>query len=158
MKTLVLFDLEETLFDEWGSFLPVNQKSVPLWVSKLPPEAVFGLFSYAVYNQEDLTHFVEEEQEWLENMFEFKFEKDLLWTLEDLMNMVKQVHPKQNFDTKMFFEFYNKELAAHTVTKLEMFRDTHVYLVDDTVSNSEIYNPDLNMKLTFVDVTKLPSY
>jgi FMN phosphatase YigB (HAD superfamily) len=158
MKTLVLFDLEETLFDEWGSFMPVNQKSVPLWVSKLPKEAVFGLFSYAVYNDEDLNHFVTEEQEWVENMFEFKFHKDYLWTLEDLMNLVREALPKLELDQKKFFEFFNKENALFTVSKLERFRDTHVYLVDDTVSNMEVYNEELNMKLTFVDVTKLPSY
>ena len=158
MKTLVLFDLEETLFDAWDSFMPVNQLSVPLWVSKMPKDATYGLFSYAVYHDKDLNHFVEHEQEWLENMFNFTFDKNYLWTLEDLMRMVKDVNPTLAFDKKDFFDFYNKELAAYTVTKLEMFRDTHVYLVDDPVSNTEAYNPELNMKLTFVDVTKLPSY
>jgi hypothetical protein len=158
LKTLVLFDLEETLFDAWGDFLPVNQKSVPLWVSSLPENSVFGLFSYAVYDNDDLEHFVNDEQEWLEKMFNFNFHKDYLWTLEDLMNMVKEADPTLSFDRKSFFEVFNKELAVSTVTKLSLFRDTHVYLVDDTVEDKEFYNKDLNMKLTLVDVTKLPSY
>ena len=91
-------------------------------------------------------------------MFNFNFHKDYLWTLEDLMNMVKEADPTLSFDRKSFFEVFNKELAVSTVTKLSLFRDTHVYLVDDTVEEKEFYNKELNMKLTLVDVTKLPSY
>jgi FMN phosphatase YigB (HAD superfamily) len=158
MKTLVLFDLELTLFDEWGSFVPMNERSVSLYVSNLPNDCMFGLYSWAVYDEKDKQQFVEDEQEWVENMFGFKFNDEFLFTLDDVMKMVQSTVKSVNFDRKGFFEFFSKETSMMQLLKLKQFKDMHLVLVDDTVQNMEVFNKDNNSKLTFVQVNDLPSF
>jgi hypothetical protein len=158
MKTLVLFDLELTLFDEWGSFVPMNERSVSLYVSKLPENCLFGLYSWAVYDENDKKQFMDDEQEWVENMFGFKFNNEFLFTLDDVMKMVQSTVKSVTFNRKSFFEFFSKETSMMQLLKLEQFKDMHLVLVDDTVQNMEVFNKDNNSKLTFVQVNDLPSF
>jgi hypothetical protein len=158
MDTLVLFDLELTLFDAWDSFVPMNERSVSLFVSQLPEDAQFGLYSWAVYGQEDKDHFVSEEQEWVERMFGFTFDAEYLYTLDDMMGMVHSVTKDDPLTRKQFFDRYNKESSMSELLNHPAFKNKHLYLVDDTVTNKEVFNKANNCRVTFVQVNDLPSY
>lgn len=155
MKTVVLFDLEETLVNNWDDFLVVNQHSVNNFLSTLPKNCLYGLFSWAVWNQTDLVRLVNEEQEYLENNFDFKFDENLLFTTEDHVDMVKESDPSLDFTFKDFFNLYNKETAMLALMKLPFFNNTHLYLVDDTVENLEFFSKENNCKLSLVKVQTL---
>lgn len=156
METLVFFDLEMTLFDEWGSFVPMNEYSVSLFVSKLPKNCEFGLYSWAVYNKNDKNYFVEEEQEWIERMFGFKFDTEYLYTLEDVMKLVREASNGKKLTREEFFYFFNKKSSMLELLKHEKFKNKHLFLVDDTVQDEEHFCESNNSKLTLVNVDKLP--
>jgi hypothetical protein len=82
MKTLVLFDIEETLIDTIDSCNIManvsNLKKKVDNIKKTYNNVVFGIFSFAFEDKRDFNM-----QEKLENILNVKFQKDVLFFLED---------------------------------------------------------------------------
>lgn len=154
-KTICFFDLEETLINEWGEFFIVNEKKVSKFIKTLPNNTEFGLFSFAVYNQKDLDLFNKEHKDFIQNVFGFKFDDNLLFTVEDIISNIKKIKKTLKFDFKDFFDFFDKESSFSLMSKLNEFKNCHLILVDDLVNNIELFNKDLNVKVTFINVFDL---
>lgn len=155
-QKLVLLDLEETLIDSWDSFVPVNVERVRAWLKQEQANGpvVFGLFSFAVWNQRDLNKFSNDHQEFLEELFNFQFDDSLLWTLEDVKSMVEDTRRFKFKDDMDFFDFHGNKTTTLVglVTNHPFFKDTDVVLLDDTVSHGATFNdPKQNATLRFAN-------
>ncbi len=129
------------------------------FVSNLPKNTRFGLYSWAVHNKSDLEYFLNEEKEWVEKMFGFRFDKEYLYTLENVMDMVQNLTNKtQKFNHTEFFKLFNKENSMLELLKSDLFKNKHLFLVDDMVNDNTFSCKENNSKVTFVNVDKLPSF
>lgn len=153
METFVFFDLEETLIDEWNSFSLINIPKIQKLLKTFPSKTTFGLFSYAVHNQRDMDKFLSE-KEFIENNFGFLFDKDFLYTVEELNGIFSKLS-KTKSTISDFFDFYKKENAFLLFSKLEIFHNSHIILVDDMVRDCEMFFPKTNTKVTLINVLDL---
>ncbi len=158
-ETLVLLDLEETLVDDWSSFTAVNVAPVQRWVSALKKVAEvnevpvrFGLFSFAVWNDGDLAR-LQKNREWLEGVFGFQFDDNLLWTVQHISKRVEKACRVNFVSQSDFFDFIgaNKTLTlVSLVSNDPFFKGKNVVLLDDTVEhNATFTHPSQNVHLTF---------
>jgi hypothetical protein len=158
-ETLVLLDLEETLIDEWDSFTLVNVAPVQRWVAGLKSAADatqvpvrFGLFSFAVWNAGDLARF-QKQRDFLESVFGFKFDDNLLWTVEDISKRVEKACRVHFVSKNDFFDFIgaNKTLTMVSLVGNDpFFKGKNVVLLDDTVEHDATFtHPSQDSRLTF---------
>lgn len=153
MNTFVFFDLEATLIDEWDSFSLINIPKIQKLLKTFPNKTIFGLFSFAVYNKRDLNKFLSE-KEFIESNFGFLFDTEFLYTVEELNGLFSQLS-KTKSTMEDFFDFYKKENAFLLFSKLEIFKDSHIILVDDMVRDCEMFFPKTNTKVTLINVLDL---
>jgi hypothetical protein len=153
MFKLLLLDLEETLVDDWDAFNPVRVPQVSKFIQSQEWDAI-GLFSFAVWDANDMVKFEFRHRKFLEEVFGFKFTNEFLWSVEDLKSLLRFVTTVDNTEDDFVWQ-WSKEWALMCLSKLKQLHDTEVTLLDDTVRNMTVELPDTNSRLIFVNVKTL---
>lgn len=159
MNTILLLDLENTIIYDWMEDRRLMCARFPIlkqWVmSHLGPNTRVGLFSYAVYDQADLKVFDENGgmRMDIELTHKFKFDEDMLYTVDELLLKARAWFNKPFMDRSNFFDFMTKPVMVQEIWLREFNQpNTKVILFDDTVPNVTLFNDDVeNNSLQMVD-------
>lgn len=140
MNTIILFDLEETLIDDWSLRNLLHEDNIHLqpWINQ---QGTFrtGLLSFAVWDDNDVEVFNKELRGCLEHTFNITFDDQLIFTKNILLEHIRVWDKKPFLSACDFDDFFNKRQMIEMVW-LHMFQqpNTHLMLLDDTV-------PDVHM-------------
>lgn len=147
------FDLEETIIRSWNDPVIVNLSRVLEFI-KTNSITNIHIFSAAIWNEEDKSHFNSFLKTWLEGVLGVHI--DNVISMDD-------VWKETSFNT-MYFEGVHELISLFG--KRRMFevwcletnkQDTHCILLGDAFGNTVFTNKDTNISIETVDVTKLPS-
>lgn len=153
MKKVWFFDLEETVIRSWNDPVLVNKDRVARFIEDNGIKSI-NIFSAAIWNDEDKSHFHSFLKPWLEDVFKV--------SIVDVISMT-DVWEETSFNT-MYFEGIHELISLFG--KRRMFelwclekhtQDTHCILLDDAFGNTVFTNKDTRISIETVDVTKLPS-
>lgn len=152
MKNLIFLDLEETLIDDWfnGLLLPEKCRKIRQFIQAISYSEI-GIFSYAIYNDEDLKKFQGTLKGPLETILEKKITQEVL-TIEKIMNIVCKncnIHSAK-FTITDFFYFFNKQGGFLEFAKT--FKDTNLWLIDDAVDNIKVNFQDINVNVNIINI------
>jgi hypothetical protein len=158
MNTILLLDLENTIIWDWETNSRLMCSRFPIlkeWVmSQLGNNTRVGLLSWAVWNPKDLKEFNENGiRNDIELTHHFKFDDELIFTLEDCIVMAREWFKMPFLTQSDFFDFVKKRHMAEELW-LHKFDepDTKVILFDDTVPNIVMHRTDVhNNSLELVD-------
>ena len=136
MKKVLLLDLEETIIPEFGNFYVPDH-----WgrcVRNFIKEQRFSevrIFSWAIYNQKDKLTF---EKFALPIGLEVGSPFEYIYTIEEIIDLIrKHCNIKLN-DINDFFDFYTKERALFDLIINGWSPNTHFVLLDDAVKELEL--------------------
>lgn len=146
MNTLVLFDLEQTLIDEWSN--PVlwhdHNPSILRWLRTLGP-FTSGLLSFAVWDDKDKHHFNANLRAPIEHAFGFAFSDEWMLTKNQLLDKARVWERKPFLDSSDFDDFFNKRKVVEDLWLNEFQTpNTRVILIDDTVPNFRVQALDVD--------------
>lgn len=147
----VFLDLEETLVNSWNDPILCNVQKLTSWFRKENVTEVH-LFSFAVWDEKDRQHFVNNLQGFLENAFNVKFVT--VSTVEDFMKADTKVTGIRFIDLTEFITIRGKVGAFQSWCKLHFPQDATCFLFDDVVPNMTIEDHDNRTALHFVNVVK----
>lgn len=154
MNTLILFDLEQTLIDDWSSRELWDQRNpaIKKWLASMGPFAA-GLLSFAVWDAQDLNEFNRCLRAPIEQAFGFEFNEQFLFIKNDLLARARVWERKPFLDSSDFDDFFNKRKIVEDLW-LNEFQQPHtqVVLLDDTVPNICVVADDVdNCRLQLVN-------
>lgn len=152
-ETIVLFDLEETLIEDWSNpILLIDQiPRLTRWINKHKPFRA-GLLSMAVWEDRDVAKFNRRLRPFIEETFGFTFEDELIFTRDRLLEWTRETLKMPFLDADDFTAFNKKpEMIMEVWRRIRKPRQRLVFL-DDTVENLTIIANDVvDCTLVMVD-------
>ena len=143
--TIVFFDLEETVIDEFSFSRIVNKRKVSKAIASYKG-STFGIFSFAVYVDQDRETVKDSIIPLLEDNFDdLKFDKSFIPTIQDIVSAIRKEKnfTKQTFSDFEVFQFFSKQEAFLMFVK-QMIKNESPFkrfvLFDDMVDDSCIVN------------------
>ena len=158
MDTIIFFDLEETLIEEWPIAHLMTERIPGLrpWIARQQPFRA-GLLSFAVWDDADVQRFNASMRPFLEEQFSFVFEDDLILTKTALLHKTRIWDRMPLLSMDDFDDFFNKRRSMEDLWLHEFQRpDTHVILLDDTIPDLTITSHLPNCRLSLVNSKNLP--
>lgn len=162
----LFLDLEDTVItpvvDGWFNTHLINTHKVRSFIEEFKPDAVH-LFSFAIWNQEELKRFNLGTRERLEHSLRIKLSG--IPTVDDeiipVCCKVAGIDPGSITFSDMS-DFWGKQ-GAFRLNMQHMFKSTHthpdtqieVVLLDDAVFNEEFYWPDLRVRGRVLNIDQL---
>lgn len=134
MKTVFL-DLEKTIIHSWDDPVIINEDMIRKHLQLIQPDLV-GIYSFAIYDEQDRNVFLNTIKEEIENTFHLKIEAALIFTVQEI---AKTVLKMQTEDIQKFIQTYGKQRSFLEFVK-EKFPEGEFILIDDLVENLEIEN------------------
>jgi hypothetical protein len=166
LRKHLFLDLEDTVItpvmDGWFNTHMINVAKVRKFIAEFKPDAVH-LFSFAIWNQEELKRFNLGTRPMLENSLGIKLSG--VPTVDDeiipVCCRVKGIDPgRVNFSDMS--DFWGKH-DAFRLNMMHMFKNTHehdtdveVVLLDDAVMNETFEWPDLRVKGRILNIDTMP--
>lgn len=153
MKKVWFFDLEETIILSWNDPVLVNKDRVTRFIEENSIKEI-TIFSAAIWNDEDKSHFHSFLKPWLEDVFKVSIVDVIsmtdVWVGTSLTNIyIENIQELLSlFGKRRMFEVWCLEHSK---------ANTHCVLLDDAFGNTLFINKDLQVSVETVDVTKLPS-
>jgi len=145
MRKRVFVDLEETLVRSWDNPVAINHREVVSFTMKHGEEV--ELFSFAVWDDNDVEKFREKMQAGIEKEFGIKIIK--VWPCSEIFKRVRHWTGVQ-FEDHEVASIWGKERGFEDFCHSLGNPDTEFVLLDDTVRNKTICLPDRNVKIKFV--------
>lgn len=143
-KFIVLLDLEETLIKSWnepewvGAGNNVMKFLHGEWLPHpIPMNCQLGLMSWAVWDEVDKKTFNEDLRPWLEDRLRFKFDDNLIFSMDDWSRLVFEA-TKCKVTRQDLFDICKKEDVLFKMRKHPMFHHATTWLIDDVVSKMEL--------------------
>ena len=148
-KIAIFLDLEKTVIDSWdsGKLLESNIAKITRHVRTLnsltDTKLDLGIFSFAIWNDNDRIEFIEKMLPAIEEVIRIDVNQDLIPSIADLVQHIKKKQNLSVFDHNEFFNFFNKKSAflawgeqfvkasAEQPPQFKM-----IELIDDMVDNS----------------------
>lgn len=159
----LFLDLEDTVItpvlDGWFNTHMINVQKVKDFIAEFKPDAVH-LFSFAVWNQEELKRFNMGTRDMLERNLGIKLSG--IPTVDDeIIPVCCKVMNILPVDFQEMSNFWGKQ-GAFRLNMQHMFRNTHthdvdveVVLLDDAVFNEEFYWPDVRVRGRILNIDQL---
>ena len=146
MNTVIFFDLELTLIEDWSNPLlqhHANPALIP-WI-KQQGDFKAGLLSFAVWNERDLTVFNRTLRKDIEDVFGFSFDDGLMLIKDQLLAKTRTWEKMPFLSADDFSDFFNKRKAMEDLWLHEFQQpNTRVILLDDTVPNFTISSDEVD--------------
>jgi len=134
---IILFDLEETLIEDWNvpTLLCEQFPKIKEWIAK-EGEFQSGIFSWAIWDQKDLTSFNKELRGRIEESHNIHFNDNLIFLRDDILKSFREWFHMPFMDSDDFMAFFKKRQAIEELW-LRHFNqpDTELVFLDDTVPN-----------------------
>jgi FMN phosphatase YigB (HAD superfamily) len=155
---IVLFDLEETLIESWEdpTLLCGQFPKILSWV-KEQGDFRAGLFSWAVWDANELKKFNKGLRQQIEEVHGFRFDDELMFTRNFFLNKFREWFMMPWMDCDDFTAFFKKRQAIEEVW-LRMFDqpNTELVFIDDTIPSMMLIRDDVEHNtLQLVDVKTL---
>lgn len=143
-------DLEQTIISIWHDPEIVNQEKVVRFCKDNRIEWV-NIFSFAIWNEKDRTHFNTHMRGWLEREFGFKI--GIVHTCEELMREIFWKHGTV-FELGEFTSIWGKEKAFNDYIRLTQ-KSGHFVLIDDMVDDTVMYRIREDQQIRTINVDRL---
>lgn len=147
----VFLDLEGTVVDDWTNMKLVNARRVGDFLQKLKVIEV-GVFSFAVWNDNDLNLFKTDLQSRLESVLDVKVTD--VPTVKMMMDLDRNSTHTHFDDASDFITMRGKKNAFMNWVD-HMFPNTDCMLVDDLVPDVTVHNRLTKRSVFFVNVTNM---
>jgi hypothetical protein len=160
----LFLDLEETIVDPlysgWACTNIINVQKITDLISAFNPDEVH-LFSFAVWNQQELVKFNEHLRPHIEKTFGFSFSGT--WTVDDdILPLCTAQMRLGNYSVSFsdMVDFWGKQHSFKLAMRQTFLNSAHdscteVMLVDDIVHNETFFWPDYKLTGKIVDVNSL---
>jgi hypothetical protein len=83
--TILFLDLEKTIIHSWDDPILINEERIIDIIRRINPNQI-GVYSFAIYNKNDLDIFQKTILFELECALHIKIEQNLIFTVEDIAN------------------------------------------------------------------------
>ena len=130
--TTLWFDLEATLIESWDNPVFINTGKIFNFLREFPCDEI-GIFSFAIWNDEDREHFNQHFRVAIEEMFGIRIVH--IPTKQELFQAIKKNH-KCQFSFEDFHDFWSKENGFSDWIRATNL-GTHI-LIDDMVEDCEL--------------------
>lgn len=154
MKKVLFLDLEETIINDWWSRKLVNVHKLRKYI-RLNSISTIGIFSFAIFDDNDRKDFSDNMHSWLEEVLEVTISDELIPTVEDVVKIVshqKRILPL--ITARDFFDFFDKRSAfEYYCTNDYRFADHKCTLIDDAVKNTRLILDDREIITINVDTS-----
>jgi hypothetical protein len=140
MTTLFL-DLEKTIIYSWYDPVIINEDRITRIIRSIKPDKI-GIYSFAIYNNDDLELFYKTIQPEIETTFHIKIESDLTYTVEEMVETILQ---RNDTDIRKFIQEYGKQKSFSEFIKRK-YKEGHFVLLDDLVDNTETLVGNLSIQ------------
>ena len=146
---IVFLDLEATVIDSWDNPVFIGERLKSL-ISDMDAER-FGIFSFAIWSEEDRQHCIKHIVPMLEANLGIKIDLTLIPTKREMCEKIRTCG-KENFLAREFMSFDDfRELWSKDRAFIDWIRasfgktSTSFCLIDDMVSTCELWFPEVNI-------------
>lgn len=146
MNKTVFLDLEETLVESWTDHRLVKKHKVTEFLNLHGREV--ELFSFAVYNQDDVKQFNKELKDFLEGVHNITFTK--VHALDDMVKVVQDFRSMKFESPVEIISLFGKTRVFEDFCLAQNLKNHKFVLLDDTVENRTVKYTDKNVELEFV--------
>ena len=150
---ILLLDLEETIIPVWGNFFPIVDKCMKIekFVKDFDPVYVHT-FSWAIWNEFEKKVLISE-LPFLEKHIGCKFSH--IYSIKDYIEMIRNCTNLVGMDEQDFFDFFEKEHCLFRLALAGHYKDSHVVLIDDVVTECVIDIPQHNTLVEVKNIDKM---
>lgn len=154
-KTSIWLDLEETVINNWhDGCMAWTAQSVKAWLKKTTNDPRVNIFSYAIWDKNDVLDFQERLRPMLEQELEILVEKSPC--IMDVMFDVKKMDHFEYSNLHEFMQINTKWLGFMKYIMASPGTDnTHFYLIDDVVPDMTVQLYGRNSVIDFINVMSL---
>ena len=153
MKSIIWFDLEETIIKDLEHIEIINFEKIKEIIKthvNSNTEVSFGIFSFAIWDEKDISHFENIIKPFIEKVFNIKIE--FYPSKNEMFNVIK-AGLKKSFDFMDFNDFWNKSTAFIDFIKfspLELNKFNHFFF-DDMVTNCSLKFDTFSIHILNID-------
>lgn len=156
-KTILFLDLEATIIGHWSNWTPIedNFQLARLMADTMGAD-VIGLYSYALWGDENIQFLIREKFDWLNDQLQGKLDKELIVPMPAMIEASREMG--HNFSALTLHEYWKYVDKVRSFTdfsfhfKKQFPELDHMILIDDTVrdmSSLHVY-PGGEIRVTFV--------
>lgn len=168
----IFLDLEKTLIESWSDHTWLTHKAdaIKAFIKRTLLNSrqrlgrqspintigwpVFGLMSWAVWNDEDKHTFQQELQPWIEEQMKITFSQELILSMEDWITLVQR-NARLKLSRQDLFDISSKETVLFWLRNAtEGFPEGEITLIDDVVAHNNVIVSE-SRKITILNVDKL---
>lgn len=150
-STMLWFDLEKTIVEEWEKPFIINEGKIREIIEKIDVRSI-SIFSFAVYNEKDIATFNRIIKPNIEKTFNVTIEN--IPTYQDILNTIKNGYKGTHFDEEDFHAFWTKGRAFIDYIRFSTFNKGSHILFDDMVDNWDIEHRSLDISIRNIDKYK----
>lgn len=154
---VILFDLEETLIDSWDqrNLLVENvEKIKEQLIGELGSNLRFGIFSWAIWNEDDREDFNQTLRGPLEEALGIKFDPEMIFSMQSIADLILKFRRKK-LSIEDVFDLFGKEECLLTLHRFNHFNCETVALVDDRVDHGLFFESLRERRMAFINITEL---
>lgn len=140
MKTVFL-DLEKTIIYSWDDPMSINEDIIKDQLRNINPDRI-GIYSFAIYTEEDKEIFFRTMKEEIENIFQCKIDSNLIFTVQEIADTIGK---KKNQDVQSFIKSYGKQKSFQEFIN-QKFAEGEFILIDDLVDNLAFFENKLHIQ------------
>ena len=149
----VFLDLEGTIITDWFDALIIRDDVLAEWKQALmakESEVTFGIFSYAIHDQNDIQYFCANMLPWIERRLGIKIDEENIIPVSTMRRIVLQLN-RDNYTVKEFTQLVTKQTAFEAFVRHSNKENSSWALVDDTVHDKTIVDHSLNTRIELVN-------
>lgn len=150
-KPVIFIDLEDTVINNWhdGQLLTHGVYKIQQILEKEYPRVTdLNIWSYAIWNNDDLDRFNKIYRKWLEEVFGMNI--DLVFSVHQIRNLIYSYEHIEYEDRNEFMQMNGKFLSFMKYGQL--YKDRDFVLFDDLVPNSLLTFHDLNTTIRTIKI------
>ncbi len=147
----IYLDLEETIINNWydGLILGSNVNRICNTIKeRLQPFDSMHIWSFAIYNEEEVKEFNWRLRPELEIVMRCKF--DTIFSVDSIRELVKE-YENINYDSRAEFMQLNNKFYSF-IKYCQLYKNFHMVLFDDCVPNMIMQIPDKNLTIETIKI------
>jgi hypothetical protein len=147
---VILFDLEATTIEHWSNPVLINQEKIKRVLSGVnmgDMNKIYGIYSYALWCDENIEIFNSGIRSKIENEFDIAFDDEYIFHMNDIMDNFASKNAIINYRAYCLTINKEKSILDFHVRNPKFYRKD-IMLIDDTVQHA--------MTITYPDIDSIP--
>jgi len=152
-QNIFYFDLEETLIRSFYEPNFYNQENIEKLILEKEIKEI-GIFSAAILDTRDKSHFIEYIKEGLEKRYNITIVEKRILMLQELADMFMEQY-RVSMDVSEMLSLYGKDGIFQKYCKINYRENDHCYLIDDSYGNQTHIFHDQKLTVEIIDINKI---